>query len=50
MASHEFEMRRRLLSRSFHYQLKQSEKVRKRWVDQLMDSEDGLNEYSFSRL
>ncbi|KAF8366207.1 eif-3.C [Pristionchus pacificus] len=26
MASHEFEMRRRLLSRSFHYQLKQSEK------------------------
>lgn len=27
MASCEFEMRRRLLSRSFHYQLKQSEKV-----------------------
>ncbi|GMR53280.1 hypothetical protein PMAYCL1PPCAC_23475, partial [Pristionchus mayeri] len=26
MASHELEMRRRLLSRSFHYQLKQSEK------------------------
>ena len=30
MASHEFEMRRRLLSRSFHYQLKQNEKVRER--------------------
>ena len=29
MASHEFEMRRRLLSRSFHYQLKQNEKVRR---------------------
>ncbi|CAI4227571.1 unnamed protein product [Auanema sp. JU1783] len=27
MASYEFEMRRRLLSRSFHYQLKQSEKA-----------------------
>lgn len=28
MAICEFEMRRKLLSRSFHYQLKQNEKVR----------------------